>query len=43
MKMFFEYLRGKLCGKSMVLFVKMVFGGLDPTQKFIVYFKERTQ
>jgi hypothetical protein len=24
----------------MFLFVKTVFGGLDPTQKLIVYFKE---
>jgi hypothetical protein len=29
----------KICG----LFVKTVFGGLDPTLKLIVYFKERTQ
>jgi hypothetical protein len=34
--MLFEYLEGK----SMVLFVKTMFGGLDATQKLIVYFKE---
>jgi hypothetical protein len=38
MKMLFEFLKGK----SMVLFVKTVFGELDPAQKLIVYFKERT-
>jgi hypothetical protein len=42
MKMLFEYLKGKLYGKSMVLFVKMVSGGLDPIPKLIVYSKERT-
>jgi hypothetical protein len=37
MKMLFEYLKGK----SMVLFVKMMFAGLQPTQKLTDYFKER--
>jgi hypothetical protein len=42
MEMLFEYLKGKLKGKSTVLFAKTVSGGLDPTQKLIVYSKERT-
>jgi hypothetical protein len=35
MKMFFEYLKGKLQGKSTVLVAKTVSGGLDLTQKIL--------
>jgi hypothetical protein len=33
----------KVIGKSTALFVKTVSGGLDQSQKLIVYSKERTQ
>jgi hypothetical protein len=43
MKMALEYLKGKLQGKSSVLFAKTASRGLDPTQKLIVYSKVRAQ
>jgi hypothetical protein len=41
-KMLFEYLKEKLQGKCMALFVKTIFVGFDSTQKLILYFKGRT-